>query len=222
MRFRRLTLLTATLAIVALGASPASALPTTFRAGPATVPLPSGSLITLSGPSDPATLLLTSGTTGDIRCTKTVLGLTVGVSHGVELTGTLRNLTFESCTDSLPFDAFPSCSLANNAPTPTVRIDPNASGGRIRSTFYVRCADTAVPGYGCYYLLSDVKGTYTNSNATLAYSNVSFSYQTPFFTSDSLGSDRCGNFGTLTASLTSVTWFHGTTTTSTKVAITAS
>jgi hypothetical protein len=204
MRIQRLILLlSCAIAMLALGAGPAAATTTTVRVDPSNASLGAGSIVTWGSTTYPATLLV--ATTGNVRCTKAGMSVTLGSKDVPYQTATLTSFTLENCTDTLPFIDFASCSLAMPF-APTVHLQANGStGGSVSTTPTIKCTLTGPSGVGCYYHFTSMPGTFTNSDGTLSYSGANFSYGSIFGPSDGVVEAECGSSGTFSAKLTPAT-----------------
>jgi hypothetical protein len=196
----------ATIGLLSLGAGAASAAHTTIRTDPDGAKLTGATTITNLA-SDQSTLTLQN--LGAIHCQQTTFEATLHANTGTtSVTGTLNQLTFTNCTDSLPVIAITSCALDPTSSVPTIHIvadnsvDPLAQGTVQVTDPRVRCSIAGSTTSFCYYTgtTSSAIGNAFNSNSRIVFPNVTAHHVTG---SGDL-SGACGTQGAFNATLTDV------------------
>ena len=192
MSIRKLALLVATAALGLLAVGFASASATTLNGDPGNTPLATGN-VTITNTSSGTSTLTTS--LGNLSCTNTRFEATINNNHAATLTGSLNQLTFTSCTDTIPFLTITSCH--QHGATPGVRITATTTGGSVNLTDVgVRCIFSS--GGACYFTAATANGVANNSASTISYTNVQAAGITG--TADNLGS-LCPSSGTFSTVL---------------------
>lgn len=190
----------AALGLLALGAASASA-STALRTDPGGALL-TGSTTLTNTTADPAVLTMPS--VGTITCNQTFFDADVTRNASTSsISGTLTNLTFTSCTDTILGIDIPDCTLSPTSPFPAVSIvGTSAAGGTVSlSDPTIRCATSPNLGF-CYYTPHTVPtGNFLNSNSSLTYSVTGV---TAVAGSNSLGAFCGGAAGTFNTTLTHV------------------
>jgi hypothetical protein len=94
---------------------------------------------------------------------------TVNNNHAATLTGTLGQMTFTTCTDTIPVLTITSCH--RHGATPGVAVTASGSGGSVNLTdMGVRCAFAS--GGACYFTAATANGVANNAASTISYTNV--------------------------------------------------
>jgi hypothetical protein len=181
--------------LLALGANSASA--TTLRFDPGNVAAPTNTIRITNTSSAPS--VLTTGI-GSITCNSTSFTADINNNHATILTGTLTQLTFTTCSDTIPLVTILSCHR-HASPLGGVSIHANASGSTQTLTdIIVRCGIAPNGAVGCYFTAASAAGTSSNANSTLSFPGVSaVAITSP--TTDAFAADGCGGTGTFSATL---------------------
>jgi hypothetical protein len=193
MSIRKLALVVATAAAALLSVGLGSASATTLRTDPGGQPFATGNVTVTNTSSGTATL---TTSLGNLDCTNTKFVADINNNHAETLTGSLTQLTFTSCTDTIPFLTISSCH--QHGPNPDVRVtSTGANTGSVNlSDVGVRCIFTT--GGACYFTAATANGVANNSASTISYTNVAASGITG--TSDNLGA-LCPSSGTFSTVL---------------------
>jgi hypothetical protein len=193
MFMRKLALLCALAAIGVLGAGAASSSAAVYIHGGTSTGnvLASGTAINGSLASGTRAVLTTS--LGTITCSVSPFAGTVGASGGSSLTGSLSNLSFSTCTDTIPFIDVSSCDFYTDTQNPasfsiadsSVVESGNSATGTLSTTVTVRCHLSLGAG-DCFFRASGVSGVIASAwdssgaatSNSLTYSSVPVTLQT--------------------------------------------
>lgn len=166
MNIRKLTatVAVALFGVLALGAVSASAT-TTLVTDPSGGLLTGSTTISNSG-STAATLSLTG--VGEIVCSNTRFDADVNANQSAtSITGTLTQLTFTTCTDTVPVLTITSCHLVPNATGQFPIIHITATGANTHTQLLtdptVRCNIAGSATSFCYYTAHTATGLGTNT-----------------------------------------------------------
>jgi hypothetical protein len=196
MSIRKLALVVATAAVGLLAVGFGSASATTLATDPGSVPFPT-STVSITNTTSGTSLLTTS--LGNLTCTNTKFVATVNNNHATTLTGTLGQLTFSSCTDTIPVLTISSCAMHGASPTVHIMSTSPTTGSVNLTDVGVRCAFTS--GGACYFTAGVANGVANNTTSTISYTSVGAVGITG--TSDNLGI-LCPSSGTFSTSLTHI------------------
>jgi hypothetical protein len=188
----------AALSLLALGAMSASA-STALRTDPSGGRLTGSTTIT-NTTSHPAVLQTDKGT---VTCNSTKFDADVTSNNSAtSISGTLTQLTFTTCTDTIPVVAINSCHLATGN-TPSVSIAANATGGHVTLTDVLARCVVAGSASGCYYTGATATGVATNATSVLSYNNISAIYPVTN-PADGIGAAICGTNALFSVTLTHI------------------
>jgi hypothetical protein len=195
----------ATIGLLSLGAGAASATSTAIRTDPGG--LLTGATTITNGASDTSTLALDG--LGTIHCSQTTFEATLASNTGASsVTGTLNQLTFTSCTDTIPVIGISSCHLDASLGLPAIHIvADNSSAAGANGTVQVtdprvKCNLINGGNAGCYYTgtSSSAIGDAFNANSRIVFPNVTAHHVTGSGDQGVL----CGTQGSFNATLTDV------------------
>ena len=186
----------AALGLLVLGAASASA-HTVLRTDPGNSPL-SGATQFTNTTSDHWTL---STLAGNITCSQASVTFDTTTHTGNPvINGTLTNLTFQNCTDTLIAVNIISCHL-HASTIPTVSIIAIAGGAQVTfGHLILRCATNAAQA--CYYTSATSVGIYNNATASLHFSNIAANAVSP--TTDAVAPANCGTNGNWSVTFTHI------------------
>jgi hypothetical protein len=200
MSIRKLAVLAAVAAfsLLALGSTTASAT-TALRTDPGNLLLTGAT--TLKNTTSSAAVLGTQA--GTVTCTRTDFDADVtSNSNAGSITGSLTQLTFTTCTDTILAVNISSCHLHRvGGAIPPVTISANGTGGNIAlSDVTVRC--TTSPTQGCYYTAATANGTGVNATNIIHFPSVPVTaVGNPPGTADGVSAANCGTTGTFSVTL---------------------
>lgn len=161
----------------------------------------SGSTTITNTTSERSTL---AGSAGNISCDVVKFDADLNANTAASsITGTLTQLTFTTCTDTVPIINFASCHLDTTAGFPSVHITAAAGGGSVQITDpLVRCLLVGGGGASCYFTGTSASaiGTFANLASTLDYTSVAVDRGTG---AGDLGA-ACGEGGTFNAKFTHI------------------
>jgi hypothetical protein len=198
MVIRKLASLAVIAALGLLAGSTSASAHTALRTDPGNLPL-SGSTTITNTTSDHWTLSTQAGT---VTCQQASFDIDAHTHTGnPSIAGTLTELTFQSCTDTILSVNILSCHL-HLSTLPTVTITSGPGGGTVVFGHLILRCVTTTPGRACYYTSLTAAGSYNNATSSLHFANVAATAVTA--TTDAIPPLNCGNNGTWGVTFTHV------------------
>jgi hypothetical protein len=197
----------ATVGLLSLGAGAASATSTAIRTDAPSALLTGATTIT-NGGSDSSTMAFAGF--GSFHCAQTTFEATLASNTGAaSVTGTLNQLTFTSCVDTIPVITFTSCHLDASLGLSGIHIVADNSpaagaNGTVQVTDpRVKCLISGGGGHaGCYYTFTSATaiGNVFNANSRIVFPAITVHHVTGTGDQGSL----CPGLSSLNTTLTDV------------------
>jgi hypothetical protein len=186
------------LSLLAVAAATASA-HTELRLDPGNGPF-TGVTTVQSTPGTPTdAFALTLPGLGTLTCTTNYIEAHVAAhTSPTTITGGVTALTFQDCTDTIPFINLASCHLDATSP---LHIEAVFGGANWDLTDPIlRCLQAGMPTATCSYTAAVARGNFVNADSSLRFANVAVTHVA---TSGDLGA-LCGNNGVWSTAFTHI------------------